>query len=172
MTFLDPDPELTLELATNDQHYEELLDLICQQSETCLEARYDWIQLTCEGFGAYFRATGCAYRICRAGQLAGLCWVEEEGHSLYVHGLIVQPACQGQGIGRRALELVERLYAGRVDCLELCVHSSNPRARSLYQRLGFVDINFVPASGFYRMRKPCARPAELALQGGEEWKQG
>lgn len=148
---------LTLELAATQQDYEELLLLICRQNISCLEAPFDWIQLTCEQFGRYFRSTGCAYRICLDGRLVGLGWVGEMGRCLYVYGIIIQPEDQGRGLGQQALALLEARHQERVDTIELCVHRSNPRARSLYERLNFRVIEYQAETGFYRMRKRCGR---------------
>lgn len=148
---------LTLELATSQQHYEELLNMVCNQSTSCLQTKYDWIQLTCEQFGKYFRSIGSAYRICQDHLLVGMCWVGETNRILYVYGIIVQPEYQSRGFGRQALELLEYRYQDRIDAIELRVHSSNPRAKSLYERLNFVEIDYETDSGFYLLHKNCGR---------------
>ena len=53
----------------------------------------------------------------------------------------VAPELQGRGIGTRLMEAAERLAceAGRTS-LELGVEDSNPRARRLYERLGYVAV--------------------------------
>ena len=144
---------VTLELATTQQHYEELLNLVCRQTISCLETKFDWVQLTCEQFGEYFRRTGVAYRICLDRRLAGLCWVGEMGRTLYVYGIIVQPELQGRGLGSQALELLQAKYQGCMDAIELTVHASNPRARALYERLNFKVVCYQEDTGFYLMRK-------------------
>ncbi len=144
---------LTLELAETQQHYEELLELICHQSASCFGAKSDWVQLTCEQFGVYFRTTGLAYRICQDKRCVGLCWVEEWGCRLYVHGLIIRPEYQGRGWGQQALEMLQARYKERMEIIELSVHASNPRAKALYERLSFHVVDYQEDSGFYVMQK-------------------
>lgn len=146
---------LALAIATTEQHYEELLNLICHQNSSCLEVKFDWIQLTWELFGLYFRSTGTAYRICDGQQLVGMCWVEKTDRILYVYGIIIQPEYQSRGFGRRALELLEARYQGQIDAIELSVHSSNPRAESFYERLDFKVIKYDDETGFFLVRKKC-----------------
>jgi ribosomal protein S18 acetylase RimI-like enzyme len=146
---------LTLGLATTQQHYEELLNLICHQNSSCLEVKFDWIQLTCEQFGDYFRSIGAAYRICLDQLLVGMCWVEQTDRILYVYGIIIQPEYQSRGYGQQALELLEYLYQDRIDAIELNVHSSNPRAKSFYKRIGFKVIEYNEENGFYLVHKKC-----------------
>ena len=66
------------------------------------------------------------------------CALQEDG-SVYLNGLSVDPAYQGQGIGRRALELVLDMVreAPRV---WLVVHPENERALALYRSLGFEEV--------------------------------
>jgi len=146
---------LTLELATTQQHYEELLNLVCRQNISCLEPKFDWIQLTCDQFGRYFRSTGSTYRIRLNHILLGLSWVNLMGRTLYIYGIIIQPAYQGRGFGQQALELLESLYQERIDAIELRVHASNPRAKAFYERLNFEVINYEKDSGFYLVQKKC-----------------
>lgn len=139
--------------ATNDQQFEALLELIYNQRSTYLEPVLDLIELTWEQFGHYFRHTGTAYGIYQSGTLLGLCWVSLKGNTLSLLGIIIQPKFQGQGIGTQALQWLEQSYRDQVEAIELDVHAGNPRAKSLYQRMGYYEIAFAPGSGFYRMRK-------------------
>jgi ribosomal protein S18 acetylase RimI-like enzyme len=148
---------LTLELVKTEQQYEEVLTLVGRQTLTCLADYFDWIQLTAEQFGQFFRKTGLAFRICLDGHPVGLCWVEEVSSTVHLLGLIIQPAYQGQGLGGRTLERLEEIYAGRIEAIELIVHQSNPRAMALYQRSNFEVVNFCAETGFYTMRKTCTR---------------
>jgi ribosomal protein S18 acetylase RimI-like enzyme len=145
---------LTLERAKTPAQFDELLELISQQNSTCMRPLFDWLALVYEDFGAYFRKTGSAYRVCRDGRLAGLAWVEWRGRLLFIHGLIVKPEFQGQGIGKWALEQLEKRFRRRAGGIGLWVHASNPRARSLYERQGFQTVAYLPESGFYQMEKP------------------
>jgi ribosomal protein S18 acetylase RimI-like enzyme len=56
--------------------------------------------------------------------------------SPYITTIAVAPAERGQGVGRRLLDFLEQHYRGRRH-LFLCVSSFNPRARQLYERLGY-----------------------------------
>ncbi len=59
----------------------------------------------------------------------------------------VDPDCQGQGIGGK---LFEALFAAAremqpaIQRIELFVHTGNPAARRLYERLGFVEEGRMP----------------------------
>jgi ribosomal protein S18 acetylase RimI-like enzyme len=131
---------LTLERAKTPAQYGELLELISQQHGTCLRPLFDWLALVYDDFGAYFCQTGSAYRICRDGRLVGMAWVEWRGMLLFIHGLVVRPECQGQGIGKWALEALEKRFRRHVREIGLWVHVSNPRARALYERQGFRTV--------------------------------
>ncbi len=144
---------LRLEKAKTQAQYDELLALIAHQSRTCLLPLLDWVEMVHADFGAYFRQTGSVYRVCRNGSLVGLIWVEMPGKTLFVHGIIVHPECQGQGIGKWALERIEQKFRRRVDRIGLEVHACNPRAKALYERLGYVAVAYNPLNGFYRMEK-------------------
>jgi ribosomal protein S18 acetylase RimI-like enzyme len=145
---------LTLERAKTPAQYGELLELISQQHGTCMRPLFDWLALVYDDFGAYFRQTGSAYRVCRDGFLVGMAWVEWSDKLLFIHGLIVKPECQGQGIGNWALEALEKRFRRHVRGIGLWVHSSNPRARALYERQGFRTAGYLAESGFYQMVKP------------------
>jgi ribosomal protein S18 acetylase RimI-like enzyme len=144
---------LSLEPAQNEQQFEELLEMIYHQQTNYLNPILDLIELTWEQFGAYFRDTGTAYRICRTGNLLGLCWVVKRQDILDLLGLIVKPEYQGQGIGAQALAWLEKNYPAPIQAIELQVHASNPRAKALYERLGYQVLNYSEGNCFYTMRK-------------------
>ena len=148
---------LSLGLATTEQHYEELLNLICHQNDTCLEVKFDWIQLTCEEFGVYFRSIGTVYRICLNRLLVGMCWVGQTDRILYVYGIIINPEYQSRGFGQQALILLEDLYQDQIDAIKLSVHASNPRAKSFYERLNYQVIEYDEKTGFYLVQKKCGK---------------
>ena len=156
---------LVYELVTRPGQFEQLLELVYHQKCAYLEPMLDLIQLTSEQFGQYFKTTGMAYRICESGELAGLCWVEQQGRSLFLHGLIIKDEYQGRGIGTQTLKFLESAYRRRVDCIELHVHISNPRAKALYERYGFETVQFLEDSGFYVMQKAIRVPVPL----NKEW---
>jgi ribosomal protein S18 acetylase RimI-like enzyme len=56
--------------------------------------------------------------------------------SPYITTIAVDHATRGKGVGHRLLEFVEEHYRGRRH-LFLCVSSFNPRARQLYEAVGY-----------------------------------
>ncbi len=56
--------------------------------------------------------------------------------SPYITTIAVDHALRGQGVGSRLLQFVEEHYRGRRH-LFLCVSSFNPRARQLYESVGY-----------------------------------
>ncbi len=144
---------INMEPAHTDQQFEELLEMVYHQKTTYLNPILDLIELTWEQFGSYFRSTGTIYRICQSGSLLGLCWVATSQNIMQLLGLIVKPEHQGQGIGTQALEWLESNRPEAIRGIELLVHISNPRAKTLYQRRGYQETAFNRESGFYTMRK-------------------
>jgi ribosomal protein S18 acetylase RimI-like enzyme len=148
---------LSLEPAQNEQQFEELLEMIYHQKTAYLDPVLDLIELTWDQFGNYFRSNGTAYRICRPGNLLGLCWVTERLDILELLGLIIKPEYQGQGIGAQALAWLEEHCPASIQAIELQVHASNPRAQALYERLGYQVIAYSESSCFYTMQKKLKR---------------
>jgi ribosomal protein S18 acetylase RimI-like enzyme len=74
------------------------------------------------------------------GRRVGLVEVTNDGAALTIRHLELLPSSQGQGVGTAVIEhVVERAKcAGRV--VELRVLHVNPRARALYERLGFAVV--------------------------------
>ena len=62
-------------------------------------------------------------------------------HCAEISDLIVIPEKQSQGIGTCIIQTLTQHVRTlpKIDCVEIGVASSNPRALSLYRRLGFVD---------------------------------
>lgn len=153
---------LSLEPAQNEQQFEELLQIIYHQQSAYLHPVLDLIELTWEQFGNYFRSNGTAYRIYRAENLLGLCWVAERLNILDLLGLIIKPEYQGQGVGTQALAWLEEHHPASIQAIELQVHASNPRAKALYERLGYQVIAFSESSCFYTMQK-ALKPGKAGL---------
>lgn len=80
----------------------------------------------------------------RAGDAVGLYGLQHNGEALALEHLWVEPACMGQGIGRRLLEHAVR-EARRRGFSELQI-DADPNAEAFYLRLGAERIGSVPAS--------------------------
>ena len=65
--------------------------------------------------------------------------------SPYIKSLAVAEEFRGQGIGRRLIAFAENLYRQEARSLFVCVSSFNPRARALYERLGYRAVGEFPA---------------------------
>jgi ribosomal protein S18 acetylase RimI-like enzyme len=60
---------------------------------------------------------------------------------LYVDGIAVASEMRGKGIGSHLFEMLEQVALNkRVKTISLEVIDTNPRAKALYQRLGFVPV--------------------------------
>lgn len=71
-----------------------------------------------------------------------------------IHDLHVRPEAQGQGVGRRLMDAVEAEARARGCCkLTLEVQENNPRARALYERLGFTGAQYEAAAGAVLFRQ-------------------
>ena len=65
-----------------------------------------------------------------------------------IHDVVVAPSHRGQGIAARMFEQVEIIARERGACkLTLEVLQGNTAARTVYQRLGFIDYQLDPAMG-------------------------
>ena len=76
------------------------------------------------------------------GRAVGLCEVQRKGPSpeawhVGVLGVLVARDHRGHGAGRAMLERAIALCRGRFELVELTVNASNPRARKLYETVGF-----------------------------------
>ena len=76
----------------------------------------------------------------RDGALVASAMVGEDGHRGWVYYLAVDPACQGQGLGRQMMVAVEDwLRARGVWKLQLLVREDNQPVKAFYDRLGYRD---------------------------------
>jgi ribosomal protein S18 acetylase RimI-like enzyme len=80
------------------------------------------------------------------GECAGFALVNRRGvvGSPYLATLAVAPGFRGQGIGTDLVHHVEDAFRGEATHLFLCVSSFNPRALTLYLRLGFRQVGELP----------------------------
>jgi len=81
---------------------------------------------------------------------AGGLWLESSPEVLYIADIQVLPELQGRGIGTAVLKGLIADASARGVPVELSVLEANPRARRLYERLGFRVA--AEASPFVRMR--------------------
>ncbi len=97
------------------------------------------------------RFDACTVSIIEAeSRSVGSLWLEQKPDSLYIHELQVAPPQQGGGIGTAVIEMVIEQGASRALPIALSVVPANPRARDLYERLGFRVTCVEPP--FIRMR--------------------
>ena len=69
-----------------------------------------------------------------------LCHPHGAMSSPYIASIAVAEEARGHGLGTRMLAFAEEHYRLRARHLFLCVSSFNPRARRLYERLGYQAI--------------------------------
>jgi len=78
-----------------------------------------------------------------AGQIVGWCDVRRETIDSYAHtgilGMGVLEAWRGRGLGLRLIRTtLDAARAAGFEKIELSVYATNPRARALYEKVGFV----------------------------------
>jgi ribosomal protein S18 acetylase RimI-like enzyme len=84
------------------------------------------------------------------GRAIGGLLLESKPDSIYIHEVQVLPEHQGLGIGSAVVQWVIAQAASRGIAVTLSVLEVNPRARQLYERLGFQVTAF--DAPFFRMR--------------------
>ncbi len=136
------------------EEYDEFLQLLRDSATDYLESTLALMQMTWKQFADLFRTRGQVYGIYRDGQLAGFYWIEERDQVLHLHGLILREQFQGKGIGTQVLQMLAAKYRGSVRAIELGVHKSNDRAKTLYKRLGYETVKTWDDLGFLIMQKP------------------
>lgn len=73
---------------------------------------------------------------------------ESRENEFYLDSLAVNPACRGQGIGTRLMQVFEAAAARQqYDRVALIVSSDNPRARKLYMSQGYVSDGQIDIAG-------------------------
>jgi ribosomal protein S18 acetylase RimI-like enzyme len=86
----------------------------------------------------------------KGGQAVGGLALESKPESIYIHEVQVSPEHQGSGIGAAVVRSVIEQAASRGVTVTLSVLEVNPRARQLYERLGFHVTAF--EAPFFRMQ--------------------
>ena len=141
----------------SEQDREFLYALHCSTMRDVIEQTWGWDD-TWQRVDFQKRFDMYTVSIIEAGSRSvGSLWLEQGPDSLYIHDLEVEPSSQGRGIGTAVIGMVIEQGAGRGLPIVLSVVPANPRAMSLYERLGFRVTQVEPP--FIRMRHD-ARLAE------------
>jgi ribosomal protein S18 acetylase RimI-like enzyme len=86
------------------------------------------------------------------GEVAGLIVLVETAGGLLIENVAVDPARQGQGIGRRLLEFAEvTARAAGIDTLTLYTHEKMSENLALYARLGYAETERRNQGSFSRV---------------------
>ena len=144
---------LTFRPATPDQ-YDDFLRVLKTEAAEYLAATLRHMGRTKDEFAHAFRTVGEVRGIYEGEDLAGFYWIEKRQEVLHLHALILKRPSQGRGIGTRVLETLATKFRVTVTAIELSVHVSNTRARTMYERNGFAIVKTLKDLGFYIMRKP------------------
>lgn len=64
--------------------------------------------------------------------------------SPYLATIAVEPASRSRGIGSQLVSFTEDYFRNEARHLFLCVSSFNPRAKALYERLGYRQVGELP----------------------------
>jgi len=81
------------------------------------------------------------------GAPAGRLVIEEREREVYLAEIELLPSCQGRGVGS---EVIAALLASAAKPVELRVLHVNPRARALYERLGFRHVRDIETHAYLR----------------------
>lgn len=151
--------ELTFQLA-KDEQIDEFLELMRQEAADYVHPTLEKLGWSWEEFTQRARGVGWVYCVYRDEKKIGAYWIEERERVVHLHGIVIAPSYQGQGIGTQVLKHLINKYRGRMDAIELGVHASNVRAKALYERLGFRTVKVLPEVGFYILQYPLKEAAE------------
>jgi ribosomal protein S18 acetylase RimI-like enzyme len=105
-------------------------------------------------------ARGEVYILALRGEIAGALVIEAQDRALLIENVAVDPAAQGQGLGRRLMAFAEH-YAWKRGLRELRLYTNEVMIENLafYRRLGFEEVERRVDDGYHRifLRKPLAR---------------
>jgi len=149
----------------NPEQYETFFDLMVAESSAYIHTTLQLMGADLDEFSQLFRTVGEVYGVYQDGALAGFYWVEVRETVLHLHGLILRPKFQGQGIGQAVLIYLEEQYFERVEAIELGVHRSNERAIALYEKQGYRTVRAFADLGFYVMQKQPDKKAYTGEKG-------
>ena len=141
--------EFSIRRAT-DADREFLYELVCRTMREVIEKTWGWDEAWQR---AEFDRRFIEYLVSIIGyddRPVGGLWLESKPDSIYIHGIYISPEYQGRGIGSAVVrQLIEQAMIRRAS-VTLSVVPANPRAKQLYERLGFEVTNF--EEPFFRMR--------------------
>ena len=127
-----------------------LYALHCQTMRAMIEQTWGWDEAwQKQDFNRRFREYTVSI-IETADRATGALLLESKPDSIYIHELQVSPGYQGLGIGGAVVQWVLEQAASRGVSVTLSALEVNPRARQLYERLGFQVTAF--DTPFFRMR--------------------
>jgi N-acetylglutamate synthase-like GNAT family acetyltransferase len=90
------------------------------------------------------------------GSLGACVYAELNGSSMYFGMLSVNPALQGQGVGRTLIDTVEsKARAAGCDRIEIHVVNLRTELVPYYQRLGYVETGRLPFPDDSKITQPC-----------------
>lgn len=85
------------------------------------------------------------------GRAVGGLFLEDLADAIYIHEIQILPEHQGRGVGSEVIRHLIDQAGRRGAGVTLSVVVTNPRAKQLYDRLGFTVTAFEPP--FFRMRR-------------------
>jgi len=146
LAYLEPTPEQS----------DQFLEWMWADGHEYWENTLRIMHMTWEEYARIFRTLGKVRAIFQDGNLAGFYWIEERDDTLHLHGLILRPEFQGQGIGSVVLTMLADEYKGRMEQIELGVYQGNKGAIRLYERMGFCLTRTLDDLHFNIMQKKLA----------------
>ncbi len=134
--------------------YAKLMDMMNEHAADYLETTLRLMGIDEEEFLKLFANTGETFNILADDQFAGFYWIEKRDRILHIHGIVLDNAFQGQGIGKRVFKDLEDAYQKRADIMELGVHKTNEKAMQFYKQNGFSLHKELDELSFLILRKP------------------
>jgi len=97
-------------------------------------------------------AAGHAYVLETNGELLGAAIIESMPGHLFLHNVVVEPACHSRGIGRQLMQFVEEEAKRReLPEVQLTTLEGMVRNVAIYQRLGYVISSRLNTGKFDRL---------------------
>jgi ribosomal protein S18 acetylase RimI-like enzyme len=135
----------------DDSRYARFWELFEESMPPDADGVYGSLGVTREEAERLPREVGELRQVEAGGEVAGYAWIEVRERVLHVHALLLEPGFRGRGLGAEVLGGLEDELGGRIDEVELGVLPGNERARALYERTGFEQVD--ERLGFLIMRK-------------------